>query len=289
MMIFWVAAALMTLIGLLILAPALLHPKGSENEDLNARNVRIAKERLAELEAEREAGALSGAMFEQAKADLEGNLIDDLRDTKEAPLEAAPAKLTLAAVLVLVPLVALLLYLSLGAPSLLTVQENHQSGPSGKPSMEEMLAKLEEKLKENPDNAEGWFILGRSYSSLGRYPEAVAALEKVHKLAGDNPAVLTALADALAVASGGKVSGRPEELLLKALEQAPDDASALWMMGIAMREQAKHKEAIAYWQRVMPQVKDDPKASAQIQSLIERSMQEGGLKEAGPAAPPAAK
>ncbi|OGT91137.1 MAG: c-type cytochrome biogenesis protein CcmI [Gammaproteobacteria bacterium RIFOXYA12_FULL_61_12] len=280
MTIFWVAAALMTVSGLLILAPALLRPNKTEAEDLNARNVRIARERLAELESERESGVLSGAMFEQAKADLEGNLIDDLRDAKEAPLEAAPAKLALASVLVLVPLVALLLYLTLGAPGLLVVQGDHQSGQPGKPSMEEMLVKLEEKLKENPDNAEGWFILGRSYSSLGRYPEAVAALEKVHKLAGDNPSVLTALADVLALASGGKVSGRPEELLRKALEQAPDDPTALWMLGIAMQEQAKHKEAIAYWRRVLPQVQDDPKTSAQLGSLIERSMQEGGLSEA---------
>ncbi|MBU0499316.1 MAG: c-type cytochrome biogenesis protein CcmI [Gammaproteobacteria bacterium] len=293
MTIFWVVAALMAMTGLLMLVPALLRPRAKADEDLNARNVRIARERLAELEAERTSGVLSDVLFEQSKAELEGNLIDDLREGREAPLNAAPARLTLAVVWLLVPLAALLLYLNLGAPRLLEIQASQSASPhteqGGKPSMEEMLIKLEAKMKENPDNAEGWYILGRSYSSLGRYPEAVAALERVHQLVGDNPNILTALADVQALAAGGKVSGRPEELLRKALEQAPEDSTALWMLGMAMREQGRHKEAIAYWRRVIPQVQDDPKASAQLGSLIERTLKEGGLSEADiPAAVPAA-
>lgn len=284
MTMFWVAAALMAMTGLLMLVPALLRPKAKADEDLNARNLRIARERLAELEAERASAVLSDAMFEQSKAELEGNLIDDLREGKEAPLDAAPARLTLAAVAVLVPLAALLLYLNLGAPRLLEIQAGQAASAhteqGTRPSLEEMLAKLEAKMKENPENAEGWYMLGRSYSSLGRYPEAVEALEKVHRLVGDDPNILTALADAQALAAGGKVSGRPEELLRKALEQAPEDPTALWMLGMAMQEQGRHKEAIAYWRRVLPQVQDDPKASAQLGALIERSMQAGGLKEA---------
>lgn len=292
MTMFWVAAALLASTGLLLLVPALLRPRQRMDEDLNSRNVRIAKERLAELEEERRSGILSDAMFEQAKSELEGNLIDDLREGEEVALDPTPARLTLAGIWLLVPLVALLLYLNLGAPKLLELQAGQgdatHGDSAGKPTMDELLVKLEQKLRENPENAEGWYMLGRSYSSLGRYQDAVAALEKVRQLAGDHPAVLTALADNLIMAEGGKVGERAEGLLRKVLELSPEEGTALWMMGMAMQEQGKHKEAIGYWRRVLPQVKDDPQASAQLGGLIERSMKEGSLSEADlPAIPQA--
>ncbi len=298
---FWIIALLIALPGLLLLVPALLRPREVVADDLNDRNVRIARERLAELEAEKAAGTMSEEQFEQAKAELEGNLIDDLRDSDEQPVDAAPARFTLAAVFVLVPLVAVVLYLNVGSPRMLEIdaantagqaatQNPHPGGNQGaKPTMDEMLARLEEKLKANPENAEGWFVLGRSYMSEKRYPEAVKALEKAYELVGDHPNVLVSLADAVAMNTGGRISGRPEELLTKALKKSPDNTTALWLMGLAMQEQTKYKEAVQFWRRVLTQVQDDANTVAQLNAMIDKAMEKGGLtaEDVGKAEQPA--
>ena len=298
MTVFWIVAVVIMATGLLMLAPPMLRPREGVEEDLNARNVSIAKERLAELEAEKAAGTLNEEEFEQAKAELEGNLIDDLRDGDSAVFDHAPSKWTLAAVLVVVPLAAGVLYYNLGTPGMagLSLAESNRqpqaddphgsgSGQAAKLTMAEMLVKLEQKLEQNPDNAEGWFVLGRSHMSEKNYAKAAWALEKAHKLLGDHPTVLVGLADALAMKAGGKVTGRSQELLKKALQINPKDTTALWLMGIAMEDQAKYKEAIGYWQRILDEKSEDTNTTAQLRSLIAEAKKKGGLADADIAVP----
>jgi cytochrome c-type biogenesis protein CcmH len=289
---FWILVTLLLVPGVMILVPPLLKPRIRVGEDLDARNLRIARERLAELETEHAEGRLGDAEFEQAKAELEGNLLDDLRDDGGKRLaNDSPSLVTLGLLLVLVPLGAVLLYLNLGSPGVIErVASVPPAGEGGhgqqQASMDELLAKLEAKLKENPDNVEGWFILGRSYMAERRYDQAVRALEETLKRAPDNANVLVSLADALAMRDDGKVSGRPEELLHKALKQDPQSTSALWLLGMARQEQGRYKEAIAYWQQAMPLLKDEPDAVTQLNGLIDQARQMGGLAEADMPATP---
>jgi cytochrome c-type biogenesis protein CcmH len=136
-------------------------------------------------------------------------------------------------------------------------------------------------MQENPEDPEGWYMLGRSYMVLQRYAKAAEAYEQVHKLVGDNPNVMLALADALTMAADGVMAGRPAELIRKSLEMEPDNPTALWLAGMVEDEAGNFELALLHWRKLEPQLQGDEESLAQIQRLISRA--EKKLGETTPA------
>ena len=297
MIVFWIFAALMLAAALWLLVPALLGRKQVRGLDRNQQNVAIARERLKELEGEYGRGTLSETDYEQAKRELEQALLIDVDATAE-PAATAPATMargTLVWVVLGVPLAAVLLYLQLGTPSALqpqvqsaAPQEGHASGDMA--TMEQLVAGLAAKLEEEPENAEGWFMLGRSYMSMGRYPEAAEAFKRVLNLVGDEPAVLLRYADALAMARGGQMAGEPFELVKRALQLKPDDTTGLWLAGLGYEEQGQYEQAVQHWRKLETMMQDDPASLNEVRNLIARAEKKLGrtvIVETTPAKPAA--
>jgi cytochrome c-type biogenesis protein CcmH len=289
---FWLLAALILLPGIIILAPPLLRPRIRVASDLNARNVQIARERLAELEREHQAGNLNQAEFEQAKVELEGNMLDDLRQAEDRATDDRASRPTLALLALAIPLGAVLLYQQIGTPEIMPRLASGpvaQHGQSEQTDINQLLAQLEERLKADPDNVEGWFILGRSYMAQEQYPQAVRALEETYRLAPDNPNVMVSLADALAMQAGGVLAGRPQELLQKALQLDANSATALWLLGMASQEQRDFAQAVAYWQRALPLLQDNAEGAQRLSLMIDQArqmaQQSGQKLEPAPQAP----
>jgi cytochrome c-type biogenesis protein CcmH len=299
---FWsiVAAMLVAVVGLL--AAALLRRRNLRELDRNQQNVRIARERLAELEAEHQRGELSDETFDQEKLELEQTLLSDLDGSGSGAVHGSPlpGRLTTGGLLVLVPLVAIGLYLALGAP-----QYMDKSGPGagadeppmlahsgeGLPPIEELVGKLEDKLKSNPNDPGGWYLLGRTYSTMHRYADAVKAYEKVLSLVGDNPKVMVALADSLAMSQNGDMAGRPAELVAKVLKQTPSDTTALWLAGMAAEQSGNLDQALDYWKKLYPLLASDAESQKEVRTMMEavqtklgRPVSDLKLAEAAPAA-----
>jgi cytochrome c-type biogenesis protein CcmH len=170
---------------------------------------------------------------------------------------------------VLLPAVAVALYLYLGEPGSLI--ENRASPQAHLPSVEAVeavVAQLAEKMAENPDDPQGWALLGRSYMSLARYAEAVEAYTQLYQLDGDDPDVMLSYAEALALSRDGDLSGQPNELIERALATAPRDPTALWLAGLAARQRGENDKALDHWQMLLPLVQADPQALEQLQTLI---------------------
>lgn len=287
---FWIIAAAMTLAAVATVAPAVLR-KRSSGKALNRdrQNIAIARERLAELETDRAAGDIADETYQQVRAELENTLADDIAgDEQVQPAAASGGRWALALLLVAIPLVAFGLYLQIGAPQLVTVSgpgAQISEGPHGAgdatelPPVDQLADMLAEKLKQNPENPDGWYLLGRTYMSMQRYQDAANAFEQLHGLVGDDPAVLLALADSLAMAQGARMSGRPAELALKALEQEPENTTALWLAGKGAAETGQYLEAIRHWRKVEAQVQDDPQILAEIRSLIAEAQQQGNIPD----------
>jgi cytochrome c-type biogenesis protein CcmH len=91
--------------------------------------------------------------------------------------------------------------------------------------VEAMVAKLAARLEQNPDDANGWAILARSYATMQRFPEAVAAYAKAAALTRDDANLLADYADALAASAGRNLEGKPLELVKQALKINPNQ----WM------------------------------------------------------------
>lgn len=278
---FWIVAALMIVAALAFLAPALLGRGRMRSQDRNEQNVQIARERLNELESEFGRGVLSETDYERAKQELEQALLNDVSEQspsdKKALQKASP--ITLAILIVLIPLFTILMYLDLGKPQLVqtaaesntATQSPHATSPDGKPlpSIEELLVKLEDKLRTNPNDAQGWYMLGRSYMSLGRHSEAAEALRRSYELVGDQqPVVMLSYADALAMSQDGRISGKPFELILKALEITPNDPTALWLAGMGYEEQGQYEQAVRHWRQLEPMLAGNPESQNEVRKLI---------------------
>ena len=234
---------------------------------------------MAELEAELAAGNISQEIFDQTKDELEQGLLEDVGQQEAGASGSSVAfdRLGFVLVLLLVPVVTVGTYFALGAPEHLNVKGPGAPSPhagSGQPaSMEELVTKLEQKVAANPQDPEGLFMLGRVYSSLGRFSDAAKVLERLRPLVDDHPAVLVALADALSMQNGGKVSGKPYELVKQVLDKDPEDVTALWIAGKGAMEQADYQNAIYYWRQAEAGLGDNPEMLAEMQRLIAQLLQ----------------
>ncbi len=290
MIMFWIIALAMVVIALIFLLRPLLHELNKKDIDREAQNISITKERLNELKVELEQETITAAEYEQTKEELEQALLNDVEVSNRASAIVNPQSFTRTAryiVIISVPVLALGLYTVLGQPDLIeggkkqasAVPAGHGSaakGNAGLGSIDEMLEKLKAKLKQNPNNAEGWFLLARSYMSMNRYEEAVVALEKTNQLVPNTPVVMLRYADALTMLNGGKISGKPFELIKKAVVIKPDDPTGLWLIGMGYAEQGDFQKAISYWNLLLPLLKDD-KSINEVHQLIRQAKSKSGI------------
>ena len=297
MIIFWVFAVAMVMLALIFLLRPFYLDMNKDEVERSALNVSITKERLSELELELQQGTISQTEYDQTREELEQALLFDVeqdnKDIKKVNNQTYN-RFTRAALILSVPILAIGLYAYLGKLELVeggkkqtvAAPAGHTSSnaTAGAGTLEEMVEKLAAKLKEDPTNAKGWFMLARSYMSMNRYQEAVIALEKTNELIPNNPSVMLRYADALTMLNGGRISGKPFELIKQAVALKPDDPTGLWLIGMGYEEQGDYSKAISYWNLLLPLLQDD-KSINEVQKLIRQAKSKAGINTADSSSP----
>ncbi|MDX1345074.1 MAG: c-type cytochrome biogenesis protein CcmI [Sedimenticolaceae bacterium] len=279
MITFWLIAGIMLLLALLLLARGLLSRKQSIEIDRNEQNLLIAEERLQVAEAEYADRTISESDYLQIKAEIEKTLADELgQETGRLHASSNSGAIGTAAIGVLLPLFGLAMYGLLGSPDFIdtgsrqnaVMTQQHTPATGEEPqSFESMVESLAQKLEQDPDNLEGWFLLGRSLMSLGRYSEAVQAYEVVNeKLPEPQSGVLLALANAVAMSQEGRLEGRPAALVQEALALEPQNTTALWLAGMVAEEAGDPESALRYWEQAEPLLADDPENQAELRGMM---------------------
>ena len=129
---------------------------------------------------------------------------------------------------------------------------------------------LAARMRESPQDAAGWAMLGRSYAALGRFEDSAAAFERAAELAPADAQLLADYADVAAVTQGNKFQGKPEALLARALAAQPANAKALWLSGTALFQKADYAGAAREWRRLLAAVPpDSPTARSARRSIGE--------------------
>ena len=119
------------------------------------------------------------------------------------------------------------IYSRIGTPS----TESAESAPV---ELEEMMRSLDARLQENPDDPEGWKMLGRSYAQLDNPAKAIAAFEKAVALEGSsNAETLISLGEAMLMNDETSIGGRAGELFESGLALAPSNPRGLFYAGLA--------------------------------------------------------
>jgi len=275
---FVVLGAVLIAGALLFVVPPLLRRGLRTGETRDAVNVAVYRDQLRELEADLRAGALAADQHERARSEIEARLLADV-GKGDAP--AHPRRHTRAAALALglaVPICALAVYVAVGNPRALLPQTAGGENAHGVSAQqfEAMVSRLAARLKENPEDPEGWMMLGRSYAVLGRFGEASEAYAKAAARMPGDAQLLADYADALAMAQGRTLQGEPERILLRALAIEPDNVKALLLAGTAAFNRNDGAAAVRHWERVLGLLPAESDMVPRVQASIAQARSLGG-------------
>ena len=263
MMAFWAICILLILLALALVLPPLLRREDASDP------------RRVALEHAHRSGVLDADEYTRKLAAL-GNTTP----TSISPL----ARNTAIALVLILPLLAAGLYQKLGDarvfdPSVQSVANAMQSAQrAGLPPMEQAIAGLAERLAREPDDAQGWLLLGRAYKSTERFAEARAALARALALTPDAPDVLVETAEAQALSTpGARFDGEPLTLLQRALERDPNHQRGLWLLGIAQFQSGDTDTASATWEKLIATLPEDSPMRDSLRQRIDELKAQTGL------------
>ena len=283
MILFWLICALMVAIALAFVLPPLLASRTEKTaETTKAANISIYRDQLAELEADLKNGIIAEDQYQQDRDSIERRMLEDVSAAdanEEEKAGALPTRTPAYTIALAIPVIAIAFYLQVGNPSLrpsARPQSNAQmAAPEGaqpnsgmtQQSIEANVAALAKRLEQNPNDVQGWTMLGRSYTSLEKYKEAADAYAKATDLKADDADLWADYAFAMAMAQGQRLQGAPEELIKKALRLDPNNPKALELAGSVAFETRNYQQAIEYWERLLAKT---PPTSELAQALSQR-------------------
>ena len=309
MSVFWILAASLVALALVLLLPALLNKRGNSGagteaaaidaavaSDAGRANLAILREQLAQLDAELAAGSITPAQHAQARTEIERRALEENagaaaaaeRPAAQGPAsrpatgaavqQVTPTRATRTAVVVglCIPLLALGLYGFLGNPQGYLGPRDATGTPGGEVTqaqVEAMVAQLAQRLENAPADQsadpKGWEMLARTYAAMQRFTEADKAYVRATALAPNNAQLLADHAEVLAMLQGQSAIGAPEKLIERALKLDPKNLKALALAGSLAFERKDFATATNFW----TQARQIAPAGSEFAIGLERSIE----------------
>ncbi|MBK7234242.1 MAG: c-type cytochrome biogenesis protein CcmI [Sterolibacteriaceae bacterium] len=283
---FWIIVALLLAGALLFVVPPLLRGTGGKAiASQREVSLQIHRDQLIELQKDRAEGVISQEQYESGKREIERRVLDETASLGAAEATPRSGRWVGAVVALAVPAIALGLYLKLGnldgldpAPAAEVALGEQGDGHSITPQqIEAMVAQLVEKLKQDPENTEGWRMLARANVFMQRYGDAAKAFaEYTRRVPGDAQA-LSDYADALAMANGRTLIGEPEDIIAKALAADPNNIKALALAGSVEFDKQAYAKAVPHWEKILTLVPPESPIAESMRSGIAEARVKGGL------------
>ena len=263
------------------------------------------KRQLAELDSLIRDGVLTGEAARSARDQLEAEILATVLTAAPAtpavgsaaagpaaaaaaapviPPDARPSGRLLAGLGAFALVFAAAGYAWLGNPAALAVAPGVQAsakaveggGDISRAQFEAMAERLAERLKAKPDDAEGWSMLGRSYSVLEMFPQALTAFQRVIALRPDDAQGYVDYADALGMTQGRKLAGEPEKLIARALQLDPDNVKALSLSGTLALDRGDAAGAARLWALALQKTEPGSEMAQRLQGAIDDARQRAG-------------
>ena len=280
MTVFWIVVVLLILASLLfLLPPLLLDAKTEDQVKRKSVNIAIRNDKLEELKSDLNSAVITKEQFDAASKDLDRSLLQDVEgDDVVASTETSNSKMAAVVLGICLPMASLVMYNEIGGGMAVFNPQDASLGVSAEGhegTIEGMISGLQQRLQANPEDIEGWVMLGRSYYFQKRHKEASEAYEKALKLSGENnPDLMADLADTMAVANNRSMLGRPTELVKKALALQPYHQKALWLSGTAAYQAGDFAAALGHWQKLLTIFPPGSEQATQVQNIIEDAKQQ---------------
>ena len=281
MLLFWSIATLLVALTLgMLLWPLLRGHHVAIAPDDDTAAIAVYRDQKRALDAECAAGAITPSERDATLAELARRVSEDVAATVRAPSPAsaegtaAPASkrawVLALALMLLVPAAAFTLYQRLGNP-VAAVAATAAAGAGHEMSERQIAAMVEslaQRLKQRPDDADGWVLLAHSYQALERFAEAADAYAHADALMPNNASLLADYADTLAMAQGRRLEGAPAALIQRALAIDPKHKKALALAATVALETRDLDTSIAYWRRLAAELPAGSDEASQVADVI---------------------
>ena len=282
-MLLWAIFAILTAVVLY----ALLRPLAGDNGWEGSRaafNATVYRDQLGEVQSDRERGLIGEGDAEAARIEIARRLLAADAETPAEHGSVTPSPLRALAIALAfgLPLAALSLYLIYGSPRLpdqpliARLQD-----PASDKNLEVLVARVEARLREHPEEGEGWEVIAPVYMGWRRYADAAEAYRQSIRLLGESPKRLASYGQALVLANNGVVTEDARKALERALVLDPKLIEPHLVLIIAKEQDGQLAAAIEDWRAMLATAAAD----APWRKLAEQRLAEDEAKLAGKAVP----
>ncbi|HEY9080379.1 c-type cytochrome biogenesis protein CcmI [Magnetovibrio sp.] len=297
MIAFWSVAAALTVVALAFMIAPLARKAKSEAAAPGRGDfdITVYKDQLAEVDRDLERGVLSEDQALAARTEIERRMLAVAQEQDSALEIAETAKpkssmALIAAIMVAVPLGAVAFYLYLGQPELRdqplaqrqVMQQQAQAQGQGeggdtRARAMELLAQLEQRLKDNPKDIEGWLILAQVYEAMNRHTDAANAYENVVNLTERHPEALTAWAEAQIMAEQTVVIPEVAKLLKEIKQKDPTEPRSYFYLALERQQHDDLRGALDEYVQLLEHSPSDAEWVEQIQDRMKSLANEMGI------------
>ena len=272
MLVFWTLAALMIAVALGFVLVPLLRPSAATGRSQRDANLEVLRGQRREIEHDLASGSLPAQARDEALVELVARTEIDLAGEEAQPIAPIAKRpwVAIVATGVVVPAIAVGVYLVLGTPAGLDPARPAAADPPfSDQQIIAMVDNLATKVRSRPDDVQGWSLLARSLSALRRFPEAAEAYAHLAQLVPGDASILADYADALGMAQGGKLAGKPYELVKEALGIDPKHRKSLALAGTAALNAGDFAGALRHWEALAAQLAPGSEDEKRVRSIIE--------------------
>ncbi len=289
-MVFWIlVAGLVAAVTLAITLP-LMRPSTPATDAAGA-DLAVYKDQLKEIAADEARGTLAASEAESARAEIGRRILRVTEDKPAAGPQSRAAggsrfiKPVSIATSIALPIASLALYLVYGAPGMPAQPLSERlaaAAQSNKPN--DLIAKVEERLREHPEDGTGWDVIAPVYYATGRYEDAATAYRNALRLVGETPRRLQGFANARIHLENGIVPEDARKALERILTIEPNSTEPRIWLALAKEQDGRLTEAAADYRKLIDEA---PEHAPWRKALEDRLANLGKGPGASPAAQPA--
>jgi cytochrome c-type biogenesis protein CcmH len=254
-MLLWLLFAMLTA-GMLAVVLAPLGRAARQEEGAEAGTLAVYRHQLDEIEAERTRGLVDETEAAAARTEVSRRLLASAaagEDGAKNPRAASPQRAPLAiAVAALVPLLTLALYLTQGSPGLPSYPMGARAQfPLEQANVGELIAKVEARLRDHPEDGQGWDVIAPIYLKLGRFREAAGAFASAARLEGETVQRLAGFAQSTVLAADGVVGEEARLAFEKILKFEPKRPEPRFWLALAKEQDGRFADALADYKALL--------------------------------------
>ena len=280
-MIWGLMAAIVVAVLAVVLWPVVRTPRVAK--DRADYDMEVFQDQLKEIDRDVTRGVLTDTEAASARIEIQRRILAAGRVAAEAHQTSTRAnRWSLAGgVAVLVPVVALGIYLSVGTPGVATDDVDMASAPVDVDSEKErVVMRLADKVAGDPTNAESLALLARSYRELRAWDNAAKTYAKLSTLRPDAD-TFASLGEMLTARAEGHVTQEAHDALVKALGLDRDEVRSRFYLGLEQAQQNNPRDALAIWRDLTGSAPQDAPWLPMVRQQMAQVAQSAGIPPMG--------